>query len=60
MAHWHPCTPQVLWGGNVINPDKDDVTSQTIDQLNKKLHKDQRVDLSMLTVGDGLTLAIKL
>lgn len=57
---WHPCAPQVLWGGKVINPDKDDVTSQTIDQLNKKLHKDQRVDLSMLTVGDGLTLVIKL
>lgn len=55
----HPCTRQVLWGGKVINPDKDDVTSQTIDQLNKKLHKDQRVDLSLLTVGDGLTLAIK-
>lgn len=49
----------VLWGGSVINPDKQDLDTRCIREFNTRLQQDQRVDLSMIPIGDGLTLAHK-
>ena len=49
----------VLWGGKVADPSKNDADTQALRALNRKLHHDQRVHLSLLPVGDGLTLALK-
>jgi predicted O-methyltransferase YrrM len=47
-----------LWSGAVARPSTDPDTL-ALQALNTKLHHDDRVDLAMLTVGDGLTLARK-
>ncbi|HZV92488.1 MAG TPA: class I SAM-dependent methyltransferase [Caldimonas sp.] len=48
----------VLWGGAVAHPSKDPDTA-ALQALNDKLHADARIDLSLLPIGDGLTLARK-
>lgn len=45
-----------LWGGAVARPATEPSTT-ALQALNEKLHADERVDLVLLPVGDGLTLA---
>lgn len=50
----------VLWGGSVIKPEKDkDPNTLAIRALNKKIKDDKRVTISLLTLGDGVTVARK-
>ncbi|NEQ32969.1 MAG: methyltransferase domain-containing protein [Leptolyngbya sp. SIO4C5] len=48
----------VLWSGRVAEPNQDNRTKK-IHALNQKLHQDERVALSLLPLGDGLTLAMR-
>jgi predicted O-methyltransferase YrrM len=48
-----------LWGGSVIDPGKQSADTRAIRAFNRKLHRDRRVDLSLVPIGDGLTLALK-
>jgi caffeoyl-CoA O-methyltransferase len=48
-----------LWSGAVANPDEREPNTVALRALNDKLHRDERIDLSLLPIGDGLTLARK-
>ena len=48
-----------LWSGHVANPSVQDESTTTLRALNLKLRDDERITLSVLPVGDGLTLALK-
>jgi caffeoyl-CoA O-methyltransferase len=49
----------VLWSGAVADPDRQDADTAALRALNQKIHGDDRVSLSLLPIGDGLTLARK-
>jgi predicted O-methyltransferase YrrM len=48
-----------LWGGAVADPADQEPDTLALRALNDKLHVDRRVSLSLVPIGDGLTLARK-
>jgi predicted O-methyltransferase YrrM len=49
----------VLWSGRVADPKEADHRTAKIRALNEKLYADDRIDLSLVPIADGLTLARK-
>ncbi|VEP12979.1 O-methyltransferase MdmC [Hyella patelloides LEGE 07179] len=50
----------VLWSGRVADPEDTDKRTIAIREFNQKLYQDKRVDISLVPIADGLTLAMKL
>ena len=68
LRYWQLCVPKVrrggvllvdnvLWGGRVLHPR--DRSDQAIAAFNRRVAADRRVDVVMLPLRDGLTLAYK-
>ncbi|PNI75303.1 COMTD1 isoform 5 [Pan troglodytes] len=51
---------RVLWRGKVLQPPKGDVAAECVRNLNERIRRDVRVYISLLPLGDGLTLAFKI
>lgn len=49
----------VLWGGSVIDAADESAATRAIRAFNEKLRSDTRIDLAMLPIADGVTLAVK-
>ena len=49
----------VLWNGRVADPNESDDDTLAIRAFNERLRDDQRIDLSLVPIGDGLSLCRK-
>jgi caffeoyl-CoA O-methyltransferase len=48
-----------LWSGKVADPAETDDETAALRALNARLHRDERIDLSLTPIGDGFTLVRK-
>jgi predicted O-methyltransferase YrrM len=51
------CIDNVLWSGRVADPADTDASTEAIRAINARVAADQRVDVAMVPIADGLTLA---
>lgn len=49
----------VLWSGRVLDANPDSADTRAIQQLNLALKRDERVDYSLVPIGDGMSLCRK-
>lgn len=49
----------VLWGGSVADPENNQDDTRAIRDFNEFVYQDARVDISLVPIGDGVTLARK-
>lgn len=49
----------VLWSGEVVNADSPDPDTAALRALNEKIGRDERVDATLLPIGDGLMIVRK-
>jgi caffeoyl-CoA O-methyltransferase len=47
----------MLWSGQVANPQASDADTSALRALNAKIHADERVDMVLAAIGDGVMLA---
>lgn len=49
----------MLWSGSVADPSVSDPDTVALRALAEKIHRDERVDATLATIGDGLSIAVK-
>lgn len=49
----------MLWDGDVADPAKTSESTEALRALAKKIHGDERVDMTLATIGDGVSVVVK-
>jgi predicted O-methyltransferase YrrM len=49
----------IFWNGAVLRADAPEKSTKAIRALAHKMHRDDRINLAVLPIGDGMTLAVK-